>query len=87
VLRLVGCAGLSFGLLSLCLAGVVVYRKLALGIAVQGWASLFAALTLIGGLLLFGLGVVGEYLIRIIHGTERRPAYLVRRRYERDGDG
>lgn len=80
MLRLVGCMGLSFALASFCLGGIVVYRKLFLGIAVQGWASLFVAVTLIGGVLLFSLGVVGEYLIRIIQGTEHRPAYLVRRR-------
>lgn len=80
VLRMVGCAGLTFGLVSFGLAAVVIYRKMVYGIAVQGWASLFAAIMLIGGLLLFSLGVVGEYLIRIIHGIEQRPPYLVRRR-------
>lgn len=80
VLRSVGCVGISFALISFFFAAVAVYRKLAHGVAVQGWASLFAALLLIGGLLLVSLGVVGEYLIRIIESSEGRPTYLVRRR-------
>jgi glycosyltransferase involved in cell wall biosynthesis len=80
VLRLVGYAGISFSVVSFLVAALVVYRRVAHGVAVQGWASLFAALLLLGGLLLFSLGVVGEYLIRIIETSEGRPTYFVRRR-------
>jgi dolichol-phosphate mannosyltransferase/undecaprenyl-phosphate 4-deoxy-4-formamido-L-arabinose transferase len=87
VLRLVGWIGILFSILSFVLAGIVVYRKLVHAIAVQGWASLFAALLLIGGLLLFSVGVVGEYLIRIIEASEARPTYFVRRRLGFPVDG
>jgi len=80
VLRLVGAVGISFASISFLLAALVIYRKLVYGVAVQGWASLFSALLLIGGLLLVSMGVVGEYLIRILESTELRPDYLVRRR-------
>ena len=78
VLRLVGQIGILFSFVSFLLTGLVVYRRLAQGVAVQGWASLMAAILLIGGLLLFGLGVVGEYLIRIIEASESKPTYFVR---------
>jgi len=80
VLRLVGGVGVTFAAVSFLLAAVVVYRKIVHGIEVQGWTSLFATLLLIGGLLLVSLGVVGEYLLRIIESSENRPTYLVRRR-------
>ena len=80
LLRAGAYAGFSFAVLSFALAGLVIYRKLAHGIAVQGWTSLFAAVLLIGGLLLIGLGIIGEYLIRIIESGEAKPAYIVRRR-------
>jgi glycosyltransferase involved in cell wall biosynthesis len=80
VLRLVGTVGIFFAGVSFLLVLFVVYRKLAHSVAVQGWTSLFAALLLIGGLLLVSLGVVGEYLLRIIESSEHRPTYLVRRR-------
>jgi dolichol-phosphate mannosyltransferase/undecaprenyl-phosphate 4-deoxy-4-formamido-L-arabinose transferase len=62
------------------MALLVVYRKLTHGIAVTGWASIFAVQLFIGGLLLFSVGIVGEYLIRVIESSETRPAYVVRRR-------
>lgn len=82
VLRLVGHLGIAFSGVSFLIALSVVYQKVANGIPVRGWTSLFATLLLLGGLLLFGLGIVGEYLIRIIEGTEARPTYFVRRRVE-----
>lgn len=80
VLRLVGGVGIFFAVISFLLAALVVYRRIFHGVAVQGWASLFVALLFIGGLLLVSLGVVGEYLLRIIESSENRPTYLVRRR-------
>jgi len=80
LLRLVGQAGIAIAGISFAVAAWVIYRKLVYRIALQGWASLFAALLLIGGMLLFGLGVIGEYLIRIIESSEARPSYFVRRR-------
>ena len=80
LLRLVGQVGLVFAAVSFVIAGVVIYRRLASGVSVQGWTSIFATLLLIGGLLLVSVGVIGEYLIRIIASTEGRPAYFVRTR-------
>lgn len=80
VLRIVGQIGMAFAAVSFFLAALVAYRKLAYDMAIQGWTSLIATQLLIGGLLLFSVGVVGEYLIRIIETTEARPTYLVRQR-------
>ncbi len=80
VLRLVGNIGLLFAGISFLMAALVVYRKLAHGVSVQGWASLLATQLLLGGLLLFSVGIVGEYLIRIIESSERKPTYFIRRR-------
>jgi dolichol-phosphate mannosyltransferase/undecaprenyl-phosphate 4-deoxy-4-formamido-L-arabinose transferase len=82
LLRLVGYAGILLSLVSFALAAQVVFRRLVHGVAVLGWASLFAAVLCIGGALLFSVGVVGEYLIRILDSSERRPCYFVRRRVE-----
>jgi dolichol-phosphate mannosyltransferase/undecaprenyl-phosphate 4-deoxy-4-formamido-L-arabinose transferase len=80
VLRAVGQLGLALSAMSLLMAVYIVYRKLAHGIAVVGWASLFTTQLLIGGLLLFSVGVIGEYLLRIIESSEAKPTYFVRRR-------
>ena len=80
VLRVVGWIGIATSMIGFVLAAVVIYRRLFDQIAVKGWASLFTAVLVIGGLLLFSLGVVGEYLVRIIESSEARPAYFVRDR-------
>jgi dolichol-phosphate mannosyltransferase/undecaprenyl-phosphate 4-deoxy-4-formamido-L-arabinose transferase len=80
LLRTVAYTGLFFATVSFGLAALVVYQKLVEKVSVQGWTSLLAAVLLIGGLTLFSLGVVGEYLIRIIESSEGRPTYFVRRR-------
>ncbi len=82
VLRAVAYGGISFAVLSFALAAIVIYRKLVQDVSVQGWTSLFAAILFVGGLMLFSLGIVGEYLVRIIESSEGRPTYFVRRRVE-----
>lgn len=80
LLRAGAYAGFTFAFVSFVLAAIVIYRRLVHGLAVQGWASLFAAVMLVGGLMLIQLGIIGEYLIRIIESGEAKPAYVVRRR-------
>jgi glycosyltransferase involved in cell wall biosynthesis len=80
LLQLVAVLGLSISLLSFIFGGYFLVKKVAVGIAVPGWASLMVVLLFIGGLILFSLGVVGEYLIRIINGIEKKPAYLIRKK-------
>jgi glycosyltransferase involved in cell wall biosynthesis len=48
---------------------------------VPGWASLFAAMSFLGGVQLFFLGVIGEYVGLIFDEVKARPRYLTRHRY------
>ncbi|MEO6748423.1 MAG: glycosyltransferase family 2 protein [Casimicrobiaceae bacterium] len=47
---------------------------------VPGWASLFGAVGIIGGIQLLFLGVIGEYLSIIFDEVKHRPRYLIERR-------
>lgn len=80
LLRFVGFVGTSFAIVSFVIAFLTIYRKLVYGISIRGWTSLFAAVLLIGGLLLFSVGLIGEYLIRIIETGEAKPTFFVRDR-------
>lgn len=82
-LRFSAYIGMTCSVIAFVLAGIEIYRKLVHRVGVQGWTSLFAALMFIGGLLLFSVGIVGEYLIRIVESSEGRPMYYVRRRSDR----
>lgn len=78
LLGFIGNIGLMAFLTSIIGACYVIYRKIFLDVAIAGWASLLVAVLLFGGLALFSLGIIGEYLIRIIGAAERRPVFLVR---------
>jgi glycosyltransferase involved in cell wall biosynthesis len=45
--------------------------------AVLGWSSIMAAISILGAAQLFVLGVLGEYIGRILRETRRRPSYIV----------
>lgn len=55
----------------------IVVARLLGGITVSGYASMMAAVILFGGLQMFILGIMGEYLSRINFKTSRKPLYLV----------
>jgi dolichol-phosphate mannosyltransferase len=46
---------------------------------VPGWATVVVLLCLIGGAILFCLGMIGEYVGRIYEEIKQRPIYIVRR--------
>ena len=50
-----------------------------------GWASSLAATAFFGGAILFGLGVVGEYMMLIIREVRRPPRWGVRRTFGEPG--
>lgn len=70
--------GLILGLASVFLTMHVLYIKLFTTEAVPGWATLSASISLLGGLQLVGLGIIGEYVGRIFEEVKQRPLYLVR---------
>lgn len=47
---------------------------------VPGWATTIVLETLLGGAILFCLGMIGEYVGRIYEEIKQRPIYIVRRR-------
>jgi len=56
----------------------ILVRTLLYGVEVPGYASLLVAILFLGGLQLLSLGVLGEYVGRIMIETKGRPIYIVR---------
>ena len=51
-----------------------------------GWASTYAIVSLLGGVQLISLGVIGEYVGKIYLETKRRPRYIISdRTFDTDG--
>lgn len=74
IFRILGMLALT---VSLILAGYTLYHKLITGLAVKAWASNLITITFFGGLNLFGIGVVGEYISRIYNEVRARPKYII----------
>jgi dolichol-phosphate mannosyltransferase len=51
--------------------------RFALNQTIQGWTSLVVLILLIGGVQLFSLGIVGQYVARIFEEAKNRPLYLI----------
>lgn len=56
---------------------VIVLRKLIFGDPVTGWASTICVIILIGGMQLFCLGIIGQYIAKMYLETKHRPHYIV----------
>ncbi|WP_061776074.1 glycosyltransferase family 2 protein [Levilactobacillus senmaizukei] len=56
----------------------VIVRALTVGGSVAGWPSLVVILLLVGGIQLFCLGILGQYINKIYLETKHRPQYIVR---------
>ncbi|HVJ39332.1 MAG TPA: glycosyltransferase family 2 protein [Stenotrophomonas sp.] len=85
-LRLCTFAGLSLSILSV-VAGVLLILNYLLGsTAVPGWATLLAFVSFLGGMQLFFMGVIGEYIGQVFDEVKGRPRYIMARRYGLDAD-
>lgn len=68
--------------ISLCSFGFVIFlflRRLIHGPEVEGVFTLFAVLFFLIGIVLLGLGVVGEYIGRIYQEVRKRPRFVVQK--------
>lgn len=63
-------------------AVTMILKVLIFGADIPGYASIVVAVTLLGGLQLVGIGILGEYLGRSYIESKRRPTFLVRQIYE-----
>lgn len=77
-LRVWSYVGGAIALAALTYAAWVAIKALVFGNAVAGYPSLFVAVSFLGGVQLISLGVLGEYVGRILIETKQRPLYVVR---------
>jgi len=79
-LRVWSYLGAFVALGALAYAIYIIIVTLTSGIDVPGYASLMVAVLFLGGLQLLSLGVLGEYVGRILIETKGRPLYVIRER-------
>ena len=83
-LRIAAFFGLIISLLALLLGIFFLVKSLMGGIDLPGWTSLTVISLFLGGVTLFFLGVIGEYVGRITMNVNRIPQFSIREVVGRD---
>jgi undecaprenyl-phosphate 4-deoxy-4-formamido-L-arabinose transferase len=79
-------AGVAISLISIAFVVYLAIRRLVVGPEAEGLFTLFAIAFLLIGVLLMGVGVVGEYVGRIYEQVRQRPRYTVAAVLQDDSD-
>lgn len=77
-LQMASVVGFLSALAGLLVAVYLVVTKVFWGQPVQGWTSMIVAVLVMGGAQIAFLGLIGEYIGRILMNTNRAPNYVVR---------
>ena len=77
-LRLTEYCGFGLSLLSIIAAVVVLIRKILNPAMALGWPSLMIVICFFSGIQLMFLGLIGEYIGRMVLGLNRQPQYVIR---------
>jgi glycosyltransferase involved in cell wall biosynthesis len=78
-LRIITALGLLIFAFSMLMSLYVLSIKMFTNTAVPGWASTVLPIYLLGGIQIFCLGIIGEYIGRIYREVKARPRYIIER--------
>lgn len=76
--------GIFTAVLSIVYLMFVVLKKLLLGIDVPGYATIVVLMLFLGGMQLFSLGILGEYISKIYIQSKNRPLYILKEHLTKD---
>lgn len=75
-LRIIAVLGFIMFVLSIIVGLETIYEKIFLGDSPNGYATMIIMLTFFGGLQIFCLGVIGEYVGQVYREVKSRPRYI-----------
>lgn len=70
--------GVAFCIFAFLLIIIIIVKTLIFGDPSSGWPSLVCIISLISGVQLFCLGILGQYLSKAYMEVKRRPIYIVK---------
>ena len=76
-LRLATYIGALTALFAFCFGFFILFRTLIYGTDLPGYPSMMVTMMFLGGMQLIALGIIGEYLGRVVYEVKQRPIYLV----------
>lgn len=77
-------SGILFTMIAFFMIVVICVRKLIFGDPVDGWPSLVCIIMFIGGIQLFCMGIMGQYLSKTYMEVKKRPHYIIRETNRKD---
>lgn len=77
-LKIATFTGLFSFIISVISAFFIILRAIFCGGAVEGWPSLVVIILAMGGIQLFCLGILGQYLGKLFLEVKKRPIYIVK---------
>ncbi|SDH58710.1 dolichol-phosphate mannosyltransferase [Aneurinibacillus thermoaerophilus] len=81
-IRFMSLVGFFTALLSFLYGIFAVFNTLTGNITVPGWTSVIGLITFLLGLIMVMLGIIGEYLWRVLDEARNRPHYIIDEVYE-----
>lgn len=76
-LRMIAIGGIGVATMAILYAIWIIFSTMVFGKETPGWATIVTTITFFGGLQLFALGVVGEYIGRVFDEVKHRPHYII----------
>ena len=83
-LRVASFLGFVFALLGILIGVFTLYERFLNPNLPVGWATIAVLCSILGGVQLMALGMIGEYLGRIFLGMNRQPQFIVRELHSRN---
>lgn len=77
-LRVASFAGFVFALIGMLIGAYTLYERILNPELPVGWASIAVLCSILGGVQLMALGMVGEYIGRLFLGINRQPQFVIR---------
>ena len=70
--------GIIFSIIAFISILFIVIRTLLYGDPISGWPSTISIILFIGGIQLFSIGILGQYLAKTYIETKNRPKYIIK---------
>ena len=77
-MALASVAGILLCFLAFIFICIIIVKTLVFGDPVDGYPSLICVIMFIGGVQLFCIGILGQYIARIYLETKKRPLYIIK---------
>ena len=76
-IRIMSFTGIIISVLGFLYAINIIWTKIFYGVPVQGWAPIMVVLLVTGGIQILMLGIIGEYIWRILSQVRNRDLYII----------